>query len=287
MTTGVDIIAAALQLGAVYSFINFGFVYLYRATGIISFAQGQLTMLGGFVAFFLMAHIGSGLGAVAAILVMGLLGAGCYYAFLRLLHGKHEMVKVIATFMMGIVIIQVSGLIWGTTSYELPLQVTQYVSILGGRLPIVTVIDVALALVLVLGAEHLFTKTNIGLQMRALADDEVLVGYRGLSVKRLTAGAWAIVFGSAVLAGIVYSQSAPINTGMWTVGLSAFPGAVIGGLDSLNGAFVGSMLVAFIVTVTSFFFQGPVGYIVTYALMVVSLLVLPYGVFGHHRAVRL
>jgi branched-chain amino acid transport system permease protein len=231
------------------------------------------------------------LGVVPGLVIgIALSAAGAmvgYYVLLRFLHHQSEIVKVIATFLLGLVIVQVCLLIWGTDAYYLPYRIETNIELFGGRVPLATVVSAVGAGLLLVSLQMFFSRSRLGIGMRALADNETLVMYRGTRYKVLSAAAWAVSTIIGCAAALVYAQGLPISTSMWVVGLAAFPGAVIGGLDSVTGAVLGSFVVAVISTLAVFYINGSAGYIVTYGAMIASLLIFPYGILGRRRAVRL
>lgn len=287
MSEIVSVIVFALEIGSVYALMNFGFVYLIRATGVVSFAQGQIATLGGLVAVHFSEAYGLTLGLIITFVVIALGSVIAYYVVLQLFHGRSEFVRVIGTFMLGLVILELCGLVWGSRPYTLPVQVETAINFGSVHIPIIALIDIGGVGFIILLAAFLLKKTGAGIQFRAFGDDEVLAQYRGVRFRRLNAMAWAIASCAALAAAIVYAQRSPVSTDMWTIGLAAFPGVVIGGLDSVAGTFIGSILVALVAGFISYYYSGTIGNIVTYGLMLVALLFLPNGLLGSRRAQRL
>lgn len=287
MSELVAVLVFAVELGSVYALMNFGFVYLIRATGVVSFAQGQIATLGGLLAVHFTRSFGTGLGLAMSFLAVAVGSVAAYYLILRFFHGKSEFVRVIGTFMLGLIILQVCGLVWGSSPYPLDVTFGGEIKVGTTLVPWMAVFDVAAVALVILVAAVLLKKTSAGIQFRAFGDDEVLAQYRGVRFRRLSAAAWAIASCAALAAALIYAQRAPITTDMWTIGLAAFPGAVIGGLDSVAGTFIGSMLVAIVAGIIAYYYNGLIGNIVTYALMLVALLFLPNGLLGARRAERL
>ncbi len=287
MSALVSVLVFALEAGSVYALINFGFVYLFRATGIVSFAQGQIATLGALLAVELTSACGLALGLLMTFVIMAVGAVLAYYSVLRLLHGRSEFVRVIATFMLGLVILQVCGLIWGQTSFTLAVQSQAALQAGGYHIPIIAMADVGGVTVIVLAAALMMKKTALGVQFRAFGDDETLAQYRGIPYQRLSAIAWAIAACSALAGAVLYAETTPVSVGMWTIGLAAFPGAVIGGLNSVAGTLIGSMLVAIVLGFVSYYYNGTWGDLAAYALMLVALVLLPNGLLGKRRAARL
>lgn len=287
MSELVSVLVFAMEIGSVYALINFGFVYLIRATGVVSFAQGQIATLGALVAVHMTHSFGLGLGLVLTFVLMAVGSMLVYYLVLQPFHGRSEFVRVIGTFMLGLIILKLSGLFWGSTPYNLPVQWDAAIDYNNIHIPLIAIVDVGGVAVIVLTAAFLLKKTGAGIQFRAFGDDETLAQYRGVRFRRLNAIAWAIATCAALAAALVYAQRSPVSTDMWTIGLAAFPGAVIGGLNSVAGTLIGSMIVAIVAGVVSYYYSGTIGIIVTYGLMLVALLFLPNGLLGTSRAERL
>lgn len=287
MSEIVSVVVFALEIGSVYAMMNFGFVYLIRATGVVSFAQGQIATLGGLLAVHFTNSFGLGFGLVITFLVVAAGSVAAYYLVLQLFHGRSEFVRVIGTFMLGLVILEVCGLVWGSAPYTLPVQFEKAIHFGDTQIPIIALIDIGGVGVVILVAAFLLKKTSAGIQFRAFGDDEVLAQYRGVRFRRLSASAWAIASCAALAAAIIYAQRSPVTTDMWTIGLAAFPGAVIGGLDSVAGTYIGSILVALVAGFISYYYNGIIGNAVTYGLMLVALLFLPNGLLGSRQAHRL
>ncbi len=283
----IDVLGSAIQLTAVYGIVNIGFVYLYRTTGVINFAQGQMLMLAAMLIATLQPLVGYG-GAIAlSVTAMLLAGIVVYYAVARLLGGKRELTKVAVTFLLALGLTQIAGLAWGSGMRSVAIPAGGYLHVGGGLVPVASLVSLAGAGVLAFVLEGLLRRTYVGVQMRALAEDETLAAYQGMRRNALQAAAWAVAFVCAALAAAVYIERAPVVISMSDVGLSAFPAAVIGGMDNVGGAFVGAVLVALLESFMSLFFGGDVADAVSYALMLVVLVLLPYGLLGRQPSVRL
>lgn len=289
MSAIIEIFSAALQLAIVYWIVNLGFVYLYRTTGILNFAQGQMLMVGAFVLVFLTQKLGLGLPiALPLVLVLSVFfGIAIYYLSLRLLGGSHQYVKVIGTFLVAIILTQVVGLIWGINSYVISAPNLGLIRFGGGTIPVLTIVTAVALLTLIGVAEYFVVHAKWGVAMRAAASNGSLVMYYGIRNNRLGAAAWAIGFVCATLGGLIYIESGPVVYGMAAVGFAAFPAAVIGGMDSVPGSIVGGMVVALIQSIASFYFGGSVSDAVSFLLVVIVLVVRPYGLLGKARSNRL
>jgi branched-chain amino acid transport system permease protein len=289
MVTFVLISSSALQLAVVYWIVNLGFVYLYRMTGVLNFAQGQMVMLGAFMLAFASQSLGLSLFlAVPLVLVVSaIFGILVYVASMRYLHGAGDYTKVIATFMISVILTEIVGLIWGINSYILPLPQFGFLHIGGAVVPRLTLYTAGALLILIAIVQYLITHARWGVAMRATASNGALATYYGIRNVRLGAAAWAVAFVCATLGGLIYAEGAPVVAGMSSVGFVAFPAAVLGGMDSVPGAIAGGAIVAAVEAVTSFYVGGSIADAASFALVIAVLVVKPSGLLGKSRSVRL
>lgn len=285
----VDVFAATLQLAIIYGIVNLGFVYLYRTTGVLNLAQGPMLMLGAFIVWTVAVPLGLGVGVgiVVGLVVSAFTGQLLYYGAFRFLSGATELPKVIGTFMLSIIIVQIVGMVWGVQGRTLPMPDLGTLHPFGGSLSVLTVVSAAIIVLLVVVAQLLLSRAGWGLRMRAAAENEPLTAYFGIRRSRLAAAAWSIAFASATLAGVVYAEQTPVISTMFTVGLLAFPAAVIGGLDSVLGALLGAILIAVIQSVAKFYLGGDLADALAFFTVIVTLLLLPHGLLGRARSARL
>jgi branched-chain amino acid transport system permease protein len=284
----VNLISAALQLAVIYGIVNFGLVYLYRMTGVVNFAQGPMLMVSAFCVLVLSRHLG-GLapGIIGVVLAAVMVAAVLYAVLLHRLAGLPELSKVIATFMIGTALTELAGWIWGTDSENLNFPSLGYLAIGGGRIPDITLVTAGVLIVLVGAAEFFLMRTRLGLQSRAAALSGSLAVYYGIARHRLEIGAWAVALVCATLGGVVYAERVQVSTPISAVGFSAFPAAVIGGLDSVAGMLVGAVLVAAVQAVTSYYFAAEVSDAISFGLVLVALLLRPNGLLGRAGSNRL
>lgn len=285
----VVIASGVLQLSVVYWIVNLGFVYLYRTTGVLNFAQGQMLMLGSFLLVVFTEKLSLGLGAAVSLLVVVsiVMGVLIYLFSMRYLRGASQYAKVIGTFMVSVILTQVVGLIWGVNSYVISVPRLAHLRVGGQLVPTLTIVTAIVLLAIIAAAQYFVTHARWGVAMRAAASNGALATYYGIRSVQLGAIAWAIAAVCASLGGLVYVENAPVVYGMAAVGFSAFPAAVVGGMDSVPGAIVGGLLVAAVQSVTAFYFGGALADAASFGLVIVVLVVRPYGLLGSSRSVRL
>lgn len=289
MSTGIaiNLTAATLLLASIYCLVNVGLVTLYRSTGLLNFAQGQFVMLGAYVMVTVTSDLGYWLGLLVSAIVLAIVGWLSYHLLMRFMLGADHFQKVVLSFLLAVIITQVVVMIWGTNSRPLEPSTDRNLHVADGVIPVYDLIASGLAVVVVVVLMMFMSRTITGLRMRALSMNETLAVYNGIKVHRLAGIAWAIAGAGAAVAGVIYAQSSSVTLSLADVGLLAFPAAVLGGLDSIGGSILGSVVVAGVLTVTGYYLGGQWSEIIVYSLLLAVLVVRPYGMFGRRVAQRI
>ncbi|MFD9502335.1 branched-chain amino acid ABC transporter permease [Streptomyces sp. NPDC060035] len=286
ITTAINLASASVLLAAIYCLVNTGLVLLYRSTGVLNFSHGQLVMLGAYV----MSNVEFGsypLRLAIAAVAVGIVSWISYHALIRWLMGADEFRKVVMSFMLAILLTQIIVLVWGTDTREVPNSTDAWFALGSAHVRWSVVIDACTAVVLAVGLTLFLSRTLSGLRMRALAANEVLAAYSGIKVHRLAGLAWAIAGGGAALAGVMYAETTSVSLALSDVLLLAFPAAVLGGLSSLPGSVLGSVIMATLLTVCGYFFGGQWVNVMAFAVLLGVLIVRPFGLMGTSSAQRL
>lgn len=283
--------------GAIYALLALGFVMIYKATRVISFAQPSLMVIGGLIAYHMtqvfdlpffpglvIAFIG---GAIAGLIVERLA--------LRPMIGKPVFVLAIITIGVDTVLRIIANRYIGVES-----RIVQYphgrerITIGGIGFSQTTLGLVAITALCVLALAIFFRYSRYGLAMRATALDQETALAQGIRVGMMFAMAWAIAGGLAAIAGtFVAAGNAGLEQTSWIIALKALPAIIIGGLDSLPGAVVGGLSVGIIEALTATYqpdvapwLGANFSLVAPYALMFIVLLVRPYGLFGTKEVER-
>jgi branched-chain amino acid transport system permease protein len=300
VTKFLQLVASGAALGAVYALVGLGFVVIYRATGVINFAQAGMVVLGAFLVynatatwdlpFWLAVLVSMGIGALLGVLVERII--------LRRMIGRPVYAVILVTVGLLLLVEPVVTTIWRnpatnvTTPWGLSKVTIGDVTVL--QLDVATV---ALA-ALVLGAFFVFFRyTKFGVAMRATAIDSEAALAQGISVRRVVALSWAIAGVVAVLAGTMLGAGAGPGTGLGVgiaiIALKALPATVLGGLDSPLGAVVGGLIIGVAEVLTAGYQADvlpflPSGFasVMPWVVMLVVLLVRPYGLFGTREVRR-
>lgn len=273
--------------GLLYALIAMSFVIIYRSARVFNFAQGEIVVVGGFLVWTLMSALDLPWWvavplALVASLVFGLL---IERVILRPLVGQDLFAFVMVTiglliFIRGIVLVA-----WGPEIRFFP-AVLPMAAIKIGPL----VLDRALVIggLLTLGIAAImswfFNRTQLGLEMTAVAEDHQTALSLGISVKRSIALAWGMSGVLSTLAAIIFLNGKGITFLASDVGFAALPVALLAGLESIGGVVVGGLIVGIAVGLAAFFldpiFQGGVAAVFPFVIMIAILFLRPTGLFG-------
>ena len=291
MTEFLQLCFAGLALGARYALVALGFVIIYRATGVINFAQGGLLAVGAYLtyAFANDAGLPFALAVVLALAFSALLGAAVERTMLRPMIGQPVFAVIMITIGLLFILEQVVTTVWGYDSLNLadPWGVD---TVRAGDV-VMSVRDLwtlGLAAAVLAGFFAFFRLSKLGVAMRATALDPEAALAQGISARRVFAVSWAISAALAALAGVTLASGpAALSPGIGAIALVAFPAMIVGGLDSPIGAVVGGIIIGLTQALTAgyqedlFPWAGDnFGAVMPYLVMILILLVRPYGLFG-------
>ncbi len=272
-------------LAAIYALISCGYVLIYRVSRVLSLAHGELMMLGAYgLAVTASLFRGHPLLAIAVSAALALLVGVLVYALLmRRMTGESVLAAVLTTIALGILLRGAMTLAFGTQT-QYPLRelgwVNTSIAIGSARIS-------AAGLLLVLGTAAVYgglfvflRASRWGIRMRAAGQNPLLAAQRGIRLHRVYALAWGLATFTGGMAGMLIACDAGIEATMVTIGLKAFPAALVGGLDSLAGALVGSLVIGaaevFLISYVSPLLSDVVPFFVLLAMLVVR----PWGLFG-------
>ena len=287
-------LAVGLGNGSIYALLAIGFVVIYKSTLVINFAQPALMIAGGLLVSILAVSLGWNfyLAVLVAVIATAILGLIVERLALRPLVGKPVFVAAIVTLGVDIVIRNIEGRIIGP--FIRPVGdpwANDTFNVAGATIFQRDVAAFLVAGVLVAALFAFFKYSRIGLAMRATAFDQEVALAQGINVGTVFALSWAIAGALAAVAGLFIGTKAGIEQTTFAQGFKALPAIILGGLDSVGGAVIGGLAVG---VVEAFFatYQGtlPGQYlgwlgnnfstVSPYLIMLLVLLVRPYGLFG-------
>ena len=280
-----QLIISGVAQGCIYGLIALGFVLIYKATETVSFAQGDLMMLGAFIGLAVMTLMGFPfwIAVISAIAAMGAFGLIVERLIIRPILGQPQFTIVMLTIGIGYIL---RGLITmvpaiGTETHVLPVPYKDKIAQFGGlvvSLEQLVVIGSTAALCAVLFA--VFRYTSVGIAMQASSQNQLAAYYMGIPVKRLNGLVWALAAAVAAIAGLLLAPITFVHANMGFIGLKAFPAAVVGGFGSLPGAIVGGLIIGLVESFAGFYLPTGFKDIAPYVVVLVMLWFKPNGLFG-------
>jgi branched-chain amino acid transport system permease protein len=273
-------------LASIYALIACGYVLIYRVSRVLNLAHGELMMLGAYMVLAT-ASLFNGhpvIALAAAILLSLLVGALVYLFLMRKMTGEMVLAAILTTVALGILIRGLVVLIW-SAQQQYPAQmlgVTNPSLVLfgGARISMWSAVLVATT-VLVYAALFAFLRFGRwGMRMRAAGQNPLLAAQRGINLHGIYALAWSLSTLTGALAGILMALDSGVTGSMPVIALKAFPAALVGGLDSLLGAIVGSLIVAAAEVLLIYYVDPLLSDVVPFLVLVAMLIVRPWGLFG-------
>jgi branched-chain amino acid transport system permease protein len=278
------LISGAAQ-GCIYGLIALGFVLIYKATETVSFAQGDLMMVGAFAALAAMTVLGLPfwLAVPAAIIAMGCFGVVLERAVVRPILGQPAFSIVMLTIGVGYVL---RGLITmipniGTDTHTLPVPYAGQVLRMGGLVVSAEqIVVIGVTGLLCLGLFAMFRYSKLGIAMQASSQNQLAAYYMGIPVKRLNGLVWGLAAAVAAIAGLLLAPITFVHANMGFIGLKAFPAAVVGGFTSLPGAIVGGLIIGIVEAFSGFYLPEGFKDVAPYIVVLIMLVLKPNGLFG-------
>ncbi len=282
-----ELLIEGLLIGMLYALIALGFVLIYKASDAINFAQGELVMFAGYivVASIELLHVGLFLAIIIALVGMVALALVVERGMLRPLIGRPVVSIIMATIGLSYVLRGFAPMVWGTPTHEVKLPIPDMPWEVGGILVMPIYAVACLVSLILLGAfAYFFIKSRVGIAMRAVADDQFTSLAMGIDVRHYFAIAWVMAGVVAVVGGVIWGSLLGVDPLLALVGLKVFPVVILGGLDSIPGVIIGGLIIGAVESLAAGFLDPAVGGgtkdFAPYVLMILVLIVKPYGLFG-------
>ncbi|MGH7267980.1 MAG: branched-chain amino acid ABC transporter permease [Candidatus Rokuibacteriota bacterium] len=283
----VLLLSNGVLIGLMYSLIALGFVLVYKATDAINFAQGELVMFAGFIVAAALGAYQAPLWLAVGVGLLGMIGFGfgLERAVLRPLIGRPIVAVIMATIGLAAVLRGVAPLALGAETKPLPLPIGDEPIVVGPLfIPPIQLLGAVVSLAFLAAFGWFFLKSRKGVAMRAVADSQQVAMAMGIDVERYFGLAWAMTGVVSALGGVVWGSLLGVDVHLALVGFKVFPVVILGGLDSVPGAIVGGLIVGIVENVVAGYVDPYVGGgtkdFAPYVLMIVALMIRPYGIFG-------
>ena len=285
-----EITVAGIGTGGLYALTGLAFVLIYKATKVVNIAIGEMLMIGAYLFFAFSAGLGLPiwLAIPGALLVSGAFGALVERSIIRPMLGEAPISSFMVTVGLGSILVGLVELVWTADQQRLPEFLPAKHIVIGQAFISPKIFYGFWIAVLLIGAVLLlFRFWRGGVALRATASDQAAAYSMGINVPRVFSLAWAAAGVIAGVAGIVVGSIGGISSVMGVFGLSVLVVVIFGGLDSVLGALVGGVVVGVMESLTGFYVGGEYKLLATFTLLVLVLMVRPYGLFGTHEIERL
>lgn len=299
MTDLVMLAAAGLSLGAMYALVALGFAVIYRASRVFNFAHGELLGIG---AFSMTSLVEAGLPwPVALAVAMALTGAvatGIERAVVRPMIGRPVFVTIILTLFVALLLRALMIVIWGVQPRAIVSPLGEAALALGGdaAIPYQTLAQIAVAMLAMGGFFALLKYSQLGVGMRATSTDQEVALALGIPVGRILGATWFLAGMLAGLAGVFAAMKHAMfgHESTLIIAFRAFPAVIVGGLTSPVGTVIAGLLLG-VLEIFGPVYLGPhlgafgrnLQDVFPYVIMIVFLMVRPYGLLGRRDVERL
>jgi branched-chain amino acid transport system permease protein len=279
-----------LLSGGVMALIALSFVLIYKGTGVVNFAVGEVMMLGAYL--YYAAHVTFGLAPwlalFAALAAIAVLAGAIERLVLRPLSGQSAVSVLMATIGMASIIHGGIEAVWGGDTYSPPALLPRTPLNLGEIfIPGAVLGNFAIAMALILGFVVFFRYSRTGITLRATASDPVTAATLGVNIHHAQRLTWALSGLVGTVAAVLIASSAGLSPLLAATALGVLAAIVLGGLDSVLGAIVASLAVGLIEALAAGYLGGKTRDVVPYLVVLAVLVVRPYGIFGTRTIERL
>ena len=300
MDVFLQLVITGFMVGGIYALVALGWTLIYKSSGVLNLAMGELTLVGAYVSYtFYQAHIPFLVSVVLTLVIGAVLGLLTERLFLSPLIGEPTLTVIMVTvglsfFFRGLIFLLFNTDTLVFTPPVFPSEPIRLGNIVIGQVYIWSFVAAILLLFVFVA---FFQYTRWGLAIQATADDEMAALSLGISAKFVYAAAWAIAFMASGVGGRLLGNINGINISIGYLGLLVLPAVVIGGLNSVPGAIVGGIIIGLLQNLAGGYldpltiagvklFPGGVKDIFPYVVMTIVLLVKPYGLWGWTRIER-
>ncbi len=290
----LNLVVTGLVVGSVYALVAMGFVLIFKASRVVNFAQGEFLMVGAyaclsFLVWLALPYPAAVLGTLVFAVLLALL---MERVILRPMIGEPVLSVVMVTLGLASVLRAAVQSVYGTDIRAFPEFFTGAPFRIGEVAVTPAYAGSFVAVLLLMGLLSIFFKySKAGVAMRATAGSQQVALSMGISVKRMFALAWAIAAMVSAIGGIfLANMRGGIDGSLAFIGLKVLPVVILGGLDSLAGAFVGGLIVGVLENLAGGYLDGYVGggakEVAPFVLLILILMIRPYGLFGTEEIER-
>ena len=288
----IQLVIDGVASGCIYGLVALGFVLIYKATETINFAQGDILMLGAFVAFSLIGVLGMDyiVGFALTVVIIAVFGFFLDSVVVRQIIGQPPFATVMLTIGIGFILRGFASIYWGTDIFSFSTPFSGKITEFNGLIISYVNLSIIIGTVILVSVLYLFfTFSRIGVAMRASSENQLAAYYMGIPVKFIFSLIWSISAATAAIAGVLLAPITLVDTSISLIGLKAFAAAVLGGFGSIPGAIVGGIIIGIVEqlcgTYENYLFEG-IREISAYLVLILTLIIYPRGLFSDKAEVK-
>lgn len=285
----LNFVASGLVIGSIYGIIAIAFAIIFKTTGVLNFAQGEVMMLVAYTSWSLGSELTLPFYALipVSIFCAAIIGIVVERIFIRPMTGQPVFAIVMVTIGLAVFLRSLIVMIWGPGAAPFEASIKDEIIEIG---PVVLFSEQLYAILLfcvISAAVYAFFRfTRIGIAMRATAMDETAALLMGVDVRRISSLAWAISAVVSGMGGIAFAIMFSRAPDLWFEGLRSFPATILGGLDSPLGSGFGGLIIGVIGALSEGYIGQGLKEISGFVVIIVVLMVRPYGLFGDKELER-
>ncbi len=284
----IQLLVNGLIVGALYGVVAMCFVLIYKATQVVNFAQGEFLLVGAWVCWWVMTDLGLPfwVGFPATLIFMLIFGVLIQVVVLRPLIGEPIISIIMVTVGLSIFFQALMRWLFGVFVKPYPqIFETERVNVFGLDVEPVYIMSLIISIMIMLGFAWFFKFSRMGLAMRATAFDQQVAQSMGVSIKQVFAISWAISAMVSALAGVVVGIVNGVSSIISLFGIKVFPAVIVGGLDSVIGSIIGGLIIGVLENLAQFVDSeflnwGNMYTVAPFYVLIIILMVKPYGLFG-------
>ena len=284
----LQLVINGVVVGSVYALVALGFVIIFKSTSVVNFAQGEFLLLGAYISLAVVSQTSMPfwVAVVVTLLFSVALGMLIERLILRPMIGEPVISVIMVTLGLSSILKAVVQGIWGTDTRPFP-EIFPSTPVQIGPLPVSQgyIYSLVCVAILLLLFTLFFKYSRVGIAMRATAFSQQVAQSMGISVRRMFALAWAIAAVVSAIGGILLGGvRGGVDAALAAIGLKVIPVVILGGLDSIIGAIVGGLIVGVLENLAGGYldpiFGGGVKEVAPFVVLVLILMIKPYGLFG-------
>lgn len=293
MTFLLQMLVTGIVVGSIYGLVALGFVLIYRASDALNLANGEFVIIGAYICLILMTmyQVPFFVAVLITMVFSALLGLVVERLVIRPLMNAPVISVIMATIGLSSLLGGAVHIIWGHQTRTFPQIFPPTPLNIGGVIITPVYLWSFIIVISLLIIFSLFFKfSKMGIAMRAVADDQQAASSMGISVKKVYAVTWAIAAVVAAIGGILLGNINGLSPTMSAIGLTVLPVVILGGLDSVLGAIVGGFIIGILQSLAGGYLDPLIGgglkEVVPFIIVLLILMIKPYGLFGRRGIER-